>query len=226
MASTSISEPVVVLYKSSACTHCRNLTNIWDDVTAALKSIYPKLRFYVLTSNDNTGKFDENVAPKYLIRYGKWFPMILLVPGKVWDAAMSNLGPKNPIEIKEGVQVINAAWDKDDLKYIQKYDIRKPAEFTKWLKDSLENEEFKRIQASGPTQPSGPVVPTTSTPSAPIQPLLSGIVRPSNSNNSYVAAGANEVRSGQAGLFGGADRNAAMEPGGDICSMRIISRPR
>jgi len=214
MASTSISEPVVVLYKSSACTHCRNLTNIWDDVTSSLKSVYPKLRFYVLTAHDNTGKFDENVAPKYLIKYGKWFPMIILVPGKVWDAAMGNLGPKNPIEIKEGVQIMNAAWDKDDLKYIQKYDIRKPAEFSKWLKDSLENEDFKRVQAAGPAAPpAGPVVPTSSTPSAPIQPLLSGIMRPTNSHNSYVAAGNTE-------------RNTAMEPGGDICSMRIISRPR
>jgi hypothetical protein len=207
----SISEPVVVLYKSSACGHCRNLTNIWDDVTAALKSVNPKLRFYVLTSNDNTGKFDENAAPKSLIKYGKWFPMILLVPGKVWDAAMANLGPKNPIEIKEGVQIMNGVWDKNDLKYAQNYDIRKPAEFSRWLKDSLENEEFKRIQASGPTV--GSIVPTTSTPSAPIQPLLSGLVRPSNSNNNYVAAGNSE-------------RNISMEPGGDICSMRIISRPR
>ena len=213
MASTSITEPVVVLYKSSVCAHCRNLTNIWDDVTTALKSVHPKLRFYVLTSNDNTGKFDENVAPKSLIRYAKWFPMILLVPGKVWDAAMANLGPKNPIEIKEGVQIMNAIWDKEDLKYIQKYDIRKPAEFSKWLKDSLDNDEFKRVQLSGPSQNVGPVVPTTSSPSAPIQPLLSGIVRPSNSNNSYVAAG-------------NSDRNNAMDPGSDICSMRIISRPR
>jgi hypothetical protein len=213
MASTSISEPVVVLYKSNGCTHCKNLMNIWGDVTAALKSVHPKLRFFVLTSEDNTGKFDENVAPKSLIKYGKWFPMIFLVPGKVWDAAMSNLGPKNPIEIKEGVQVMNAAWDKDDIKYIQKYNISKPEEFTRWLKDSLENEEFKRVQASGPTPPSGIVVPTTSTPSAPIQPLLSSIVRPANSHNSYVAAGST-------------DRSISMEPGDDICSMRIISRPR
>jgi len=215
MASTSISEPVVVLYKSNGCTHCRNLTNIWDDVTSALKSVYPKIRFYVLTSNDNTGKFDENVAPKNLIKYAKWFPMILLVPGKVWDAAMANLGPKNSIEIKEGVQMVNAVWDKDELKYVQKYDIRKPQEFARWLKDAIENDEFKRVQASGPTPgPVGPVVPTTSTPSAPIQPLLSGIVRPSNSHNNYVAAG-------------GTERNLSMEPvGGDVCSMRIISRPR
>ena len=140
--------------------------------------------------------------------------MILLVPGKVWDAAMANLGPKNPVEIKEGVQIMNAVWDKEDLKYMQKYDIRKPAEFSKWLKASLENEEFKKVQEKGPTQASGPVVPTVQTPSAPIQPLMSGIVRPANSYSSYVAAGE------------GGSVLDPMQPGGDICSMRIISRPR
>jgi len=212
MASTSVSEPVLVLYKSSSCVHCRNLTNIWDDVTASLKSVYPKLRFYVLTSNSPNGKFDENTNPKSLIRYGKWFPMILLVPGKVWDLAMANLGPKNPIEIKDGVQIMNATWDKEEIKYVQKYDIRKPAEFAKWLEEAMGNEDFKRVQLNGPTKNTGPVVPTTNHPSAPIQPLLSSIVRPTNSNNNYVSAGIPE-------------RNNH-EVMGDVCSMRIISRPR
>ena len=127
--SSSIPEPTIVLYKSSVCRHCQSLTNIWDSVTAALKGVHPKIRFYTLTAKDNTGKFDENIAPKDLIRYGKWYPMILLVPGKTWDAAMANLGPKNPIEIKDGVQIMNAAWDKDELKYVQKYDIRKVDDF-------------------------------------------------------------------------------------------------
>ena len=82
-------EPTVVLYKSNICRHCTALSSIWDtppnkdedSVVTALKKVYPKLRFYILTAKDNTGKFDENVAPKDLIRYGKWYPMILLIPG-------------------------------------------------------------------------------------------------------------------------------------------------
>lgn len=223
MASTSLiaPEPTVVLYKSSMCRHCTALSNIWetapskdeDSVTSALKKVYPKLRFYVLTAKDNTGKFDENTAPKDLIRYGKWYPMILLVPGKTWDAAMSKLGPKNDVELVDGVQIMNGLWDKGELKYQQKYDIRKPAEFAKWLKDSLENEDFKRVQngASGST---GIVVPTIPTPSHPIQPLLTNIIRPSNTNTTYVAAG-------------NADKSHSVDaPSGDICSMRIISRPK
>jgi len=214
MASSSPPEPVVVLYKSSACRHCQNLTNIWDSVTLALKKVYPKLRFHVLSAKDNTGKFDENTAPKDLIRYGKWFPMILLVPGKIWDVAMANLGPKNPFEIKDGVQMLNASWDNGELKFVQKYDLRKVEDLVRWLQDSLENEDFKRVQFGN-----GLSVPITTTSSQPIQPLMNGIVRPTNSAVNYVAAGP--------------ERQTSMEPGtktpsdlGDVCSMRIISRPR
>jgi hypothetical protein len=221
MASSSLPEPTVVFYKSSACRHCTALSNIWDtaaskeedSVTGALKKVHPKLRFYVLTAKDNTGKFDENTAPKDLIRYGKWFPQVLLVPGKTWDAAMLKLGPKNDVELVDGVQIMNGFWDKGELKYQQKYDIRKPADFAKWLKDSFENEDFKRVQ-NGVAGSNGLVVPTGPAVGNPIQPLLTSIVRPSNTNTSYVAAG-------------NTDRPSVLEGNtGDICSMRIISRPR
>lgn len=209
-----VPEPVVVFYKSVSCSHCRNLTNIWPEVTTALKSVYPNLRFFVLTANDNSGKFDENIAPKNMIKFAKWFPMVILIPGKVWDLAMSNLGPKNNIEIKEGVQIMNAIWDKDEIKYSQKYDLRKPAAFKQWIKDSLDNEEFKRVQENGPSGPSGLVVPTTPSSSAPIQPpFLSNFVRPSNTNNNFVQTG-------------NLSRNPPNDSAGDICSMRIISRRR
>jgi len=218
MASTSTPEPILVLYKSSVCRHCTALSNIWDkplskdedSVMGALKKVYPKLRFYVLTSKDNTGKFDENTAPKDLIRYGKWYPMILLIPGRLWDTAMSKLGPKNDVELVEGVQIMNGMWDHGELRYTPKYDIRKPSAFAQWLREALDNEDFKKIQnGSSPSS----LVPTIQTPSQPIQPLLTNIILPGNTNMSYVAAGPT-------------DRNSAMEPGTDICSMRIISRPR
>lgn len=213
MSSSSNPEPVVVLFKSNGCRHCQSLWNIWDNVTAALKVVYPKLRFYVLTAKDNRGGFDENTAPKDLARYGKWFPMILLVPGHTWDSAMANLGIKNPVEIKDGVQIMNAVWKGSDLTYEQKYDIRKPEDFAKWLKDSLENKDFKRVQNNENGAHSNSIVPVTNTPSTPIQPLLQGIIKPGNSDNSYAGSGS---------LL---DRHSVMEPGGDICSMRIISRP-
>lgn len=226
-STTQLPEPIVVFYKSSMCRHCNNLTAIWDKVQVSLKEVYPKLRFFVLLAKDNSGTFDENTAPKDIIRYGKWYPMILLIPGPTWDAAMANLGPKNPIEIKDGVQIMNATWDKGQLAYTQKYDIRKTEEFAKWLKDSLENEDFKRVQSGNvqsgaAAQQNKVVVPTqTQSPAQPIPPLLSGIMRPGNTNANYVGAGAGSTTKSE-----GSDRHSAMEPGGDICSMRIISRPR
>lgn len=229
MASSSVPEATVVLYKSSVCRHCTALSNIWDtppnkdedSVTTAIKKVYPNVRFYVLTAKDNTGKFDENTAPKDLLRYGKWYPMILLIPGRMWDAAMSKLGPKNDVQLVEGVQIMNGMWEAGELKYVQKYDIRKPAEFGRWIRDALENDDFKRIQNGSAqsaigSQPSVvvPTVHSASHPAQPIQPLLSNIVRPGNTHNSYVASG------------GSVDRQSSMEPGGDICSMRIISRPK
>jgi len=214
----SAPEPTVVLYKSSMCRHCTALSNIWDtapskddeSVTGALKKVYPKLRFYVLTAKDNTGRFDENTAPKDIVRYGKWYPMILLIPGKTWDAAMSKLGPKNDVELVDGVQIMNGFWDKGELKYQQKFDIRKSAEFAKWLKEALENEDFKRVQNGS----NGIVVPTIPAQSHPIQPLLTNIVRPANTNMSFIAAG-------------NTDKYPSVDSSGDnICSMRIISRPR
>jgi hypothetical protein len=232
MASSSVPEPTLVLYKSSMCRHCTALSNIWDtppskdedSVTSALKKVYPKLRFYVVTAKDNTGKFDENTVPKDLIRYGKWYPMILLIPGRLWDNAMAKLGPKNDVQLIEGVQIMNGMWDNNELKYTPKYDIRKPSEFSKWLREALDNDEFKKVQNGTATQTSSMLVPTIQTAgSQPIQPLLTNIVRPGNTSTSYVAAGST-------------DRHSAMEPGsksadsstalGDICSMRIISRPR
>lgn len=213
----SAQEPVVVLYKSSMCRHCTALANIWDSnkdgesVTAALKKVYPKLRLVTATAKDNSGKFDENTIPKDLIRFGKWFPMIILIPGPLWNNAMSKLGPKNDVQLVDGVQIMNGKWNGTSIEYVQKHDIRKPEEFAKWLKEALENENFKRVQNA--TQSSiVPTVPTGSTSSQPIQPLLSSIARPANTSTSYVVAGM-------------PDRHSSMEIG-DVCSMRIIPRPK
>lgn len=155
------SEPVVVFYKSNTCRHCASLLSIWDkppskdedSVITAMKKVYPKIRFFIVSSKDNSGKFDENTAPKDLIRYAKWFPMILLIPGKTWDLAMSKLGPKNDVQLTDGVQVLNGVWDKGELKYVYRYDIRKPSEFAKWLREALDNEDFKRVQNIATVQP-------------------------------------------------------------------------
>lgn len=213
----SVPEPVLVLYKSSMCRHCATLSSIWDttpnknedSVTAVVKKIYPKMRFNITTSKDNTGRFDENITPKDLIRYGKWYPMVLLIPGRLWDAAMSKLGPKNDVKLIEGVQIMNGAWEGNDLKYVSKYDIRKPANFGEWIREAMNNEDFKKAQNG---EGSDIAVPTIQhIPSQSIRPIFTDIVRPGNAITSHTSTGS---------------INHGLYPHGDVCSMRIISRPR
>ena len=210
----SIQEPIVVLYKSKMCRHCTSLANIWetnadgDSVTSVLKKVNPKLRFATVTANDNTGKFDENTYPKDLSRFSKWFPMVLLIPGPLWNQAMSKLGPKNDVKFFDGVQILNGNWHGETFDYVQKYDIRKPGDFGDWLRESMNNDNFKRVQNGTASS----IVPTIQTPSQPIQPILSNISKPANTATTYAGAGSS-------------DRHSSMEPG-DVCSMRIISRPR
>lgn len=196
------SEPVIVLYKSSACSHCLTLSGIWDtppskdedSITGAIKKAYPKIRFHVLTVKDNSGRFDENLAPKDLIRYAVWFPMILLIPGKTWDLAMSKLGPNNDVKLLDGVQVMNGIWVDGELKAKSgpKYNTRKPSDFVQWIKDSLLNKDFDRIQnGEAPKQPM--IVPMK-----PIRPLLGSIVKPITQENKI----------------------------DDVCQMRIVTRPK
>jgi len=223
------SEPVVVLYKSNMCRHCTSLTNIWgfndikdndDTVTAHLRKVHPKIRTHVVTANNNSGKFDENIAPKDLKRYGKWFPMILLVPGKLWDSAMSKLGPKNDVQLIDGVQIMNGILVNDSPDYVQKYDIRKPAEFARWLRDSMDNPDFKRIQYGLDTNSIVPTIQSQSTKSIP--PLLTSIIKPINTSSSYAMTGESHIATD-------ANNKTALHNNfgisGDICSMRIISRP-
>lgn len=199
------SEPVLIFFKSEQCTHCNNLSKMWKDVEPVLKGVYPKLRISTITAKDNTGTFDSSKVPKDLLRYAGWFPMILLVPGNVWDAAMSNLGPKNPIIIKDGVQIMNGKFAGDKLTYAQKYDIRKPDKFGAWLKEALADKDFIRVQNSTLSN-----IPTVDVPSRSIQPLLTPIANPSNASSSYSSH----------------SRSHDLMGSGDICGMRIISRPR
>lgn len=211
-----VSEPIVVLYKSSMCRHCQSLSNIWDkppsvneeSVTSTLRKIYPKLRFYEVTAQDNSGKFDENMIPKDLIRYGRWFPMILLIPGKLWDNAMLKLGPNNDVKLVDGVQIMNGLWKNNVLDYVQKYDIRKASEFGKWLKEGLENPDYVRVVNTLEAQEAQQKT---------IQPLVSTIVKPINSSSNYIAAGSAEKLSSLGSNFD-------LGPNFDVCTMRLISR--
>jgi len=148
---------VIILYKSKpgTCKHCVEVTNIWDNpppksidglsISAALKKVNPKVRFVTVTANDNQGHFDENLTPKDLIRYGVRFPQIILIPGKLWDEAMNNLGSNNNVKLVDGVKVMNYKMSSNEkLIYDGQYNIKVPSDYEKWYRSCIE-EETKEI---------------------------------------------------------------------------------
>lgn len=141
-----MSEPIVVFYKSNECSHCTALTNIWSQVQTEIRKVKPNIRFFTLTAKDMGGAFDEKIAPKDMIRYSRWFPMILLIPGKLWDMAMNNISSKEQtIQLTEGVQIMNGKMEKGQIQYEGKYNIRQPSEFKRWIEDSFKNPDFERV---------------------------------------------------------------------------------
>lgn len=193
-------EPVVVLYKSDQCGHCIALSKIWDtptvgtdSVVTEIRKVYPKMRFVTVTAANNGGAFDENVYPKSLVKYARWFPMVILVPGSLWNAAMSKLGPKNDVDLTQGVQIMNGRWETDKdgkttLKSEGKYSPKKSSEFGRWIKDAMEVQEFKNEQSKR----------------GPIHSLIS---------NNFKLPISQPVSQRQS------------KKSGDVCSMRVISRP-
>jgi hypothetical protein len=147
------SSPVVVYYKSQTCRFCTQLDAKWgketdvdnSTVLGAMKQVCPKLRTFVISSNDSNGTFDENAVPSDMRRWAKWFPMILLVPGRIWDNAMLTLGPGNPASVIDGVQILNGMKGTNgEIIYQSTYDGQTPEGIAKWLTDALNDEEFKR----------------------------------------------------------------------------------
>lgn len=142
----SLSEPVIVFYKSKNCGFCTDVSNIWDNsssnselsITASLRKVNPNVRFFIVNAIDRTGNFDENLAPKDLIRYAKIrFPQIILIPGPLWDTAMANLGPNNNIKLIENVKVMNFKIVNEKLEYEEKYDLLVPSDYERWFNDCM-----------------------------------------------------------------------------------------
>ena len=146
-------DPVVVLYKSVGCVWCERLWKMWDSVVESMKK-EGNIRIFVATASDRSGRVDPTVIPSGIMAYGSWYPMILLVPGKIWNVAIANLG-KNEIELKAGIQIMNTEKDAsgnfklDENGKIQnfpRYNSMSPEGYSLWLRDALKTDDFKMVQ--------------------------------------------------------------------------------
>ena len=144
----TLHEPVVVVHNSMTSRYSNDLMKQWDQILSELKQVYPRLRTHIVTTKYCWDKFDPNIVPADLSRYQQWTPMLILIPGIIWDNAMANLAPNNPVSISDGVQIWNGVWVKDQLRFESRYDYRSSKDYTKWLKLALDQEDFRRVQNS------------------------------------------------------------------------------
>lgn len=199
-----MAEPVLVFYRSAVCGPCRRLSGVWDSVKEEIKKKYPNVRHYTVTAQNNTGKFDPNVAPADLINLSSWFPMLLLIPGALWNEAMDNLGPKNPIKIRKGVHILNGKFDKERVVQdtSSNYNPSKASDMIEWIGTVLEDPEFQNdvVEEATPIQPLINNMPTRKI--APVLPQSMLTNTSSQKTSSQKMSNQNT----------------------DICSLRLISR--
>lgn len=104
-----------------------------------MKVLYPTLRFFELTWNYHDFRigFDENYAPTSLCNYTSLPICVFLVPGETWNNAINQLGPNNPIEIRDSVQILNGAWNGNKLIFTYEYNMMNVDECSKWLDKAI-----------------------------------------------------------------------------------------
>lgn len=137
-----MTDPVLLILLSSSCHWCDYLLKNWDATINALLAVNPNLRFPIPTEKTIQYKYPpiilehnqlDPIYPKDLVNYHiLWAPMIMVVPGQVWDECMKNKNKK-----LERVDIMNSQIVNKKIEYIQKWDIRKPESFTSWLSDVL-----------------------------------------------------------------------------------------
>jgi hypothetical protein len=148
VASRKPSDPVLVMYRETRCSTCKSMEPIWEtDLKPAILKEYPQLRVVTIVSENWLGKFDESIYPKQLKEYARWFPMVLLIPGPVWDQAIQTMNSETPSDLKIGVQIMNAVRD-PDIKHASRYNITQISDYLKWIKEALDQPDFKRAQNS------------------------------------------------------------------------------
>lgn len=140
---------VVILLTSNGCRPSIHLMKRWDEITAELKTVDPKIK---IISVHNVGlgfkfKLNPYIYPVDLKSYAQWTPMMISVPGELWNLALAHtyLGPRNPILLQEGVQILNGVQPPKLLRNIT-FDRRyNQTEIKRWFQDALQDQEFIRI---------------------------------------------------------------------------------
>lgn len=148
------SDPVLLFYGTESCPHCVKLAQIWGEVATGPHTVkklvnkaFPNVRVQNIIIKSN---MDESKYPAGLKQFVRWVPMIMLIPGRLWDQAMSNLNSVPPVSLIEGTQVMNAIWKNGSLERVNEFDQTKADSIVAWVKRALADPNFIKVQSGTP----------------------------------------------------------------------------
>jgi hypothetical protein len=103
--------------------------------------------FVKCSSNDLDMKSQINttILKKYNL-YLSWDPVLILIPGPLWNYMMANPNADLSVETINKIQVYNAMIIPNGIQIITKYDKYQPDNIILWFEDCINDEEFMKAQ--------------------------------------------------------------------------------
>jgi len=97
---------IFVYVKAIGCSACNTFDTKWNDIKTTIKRKYPYIVIEEIV-NELGKPFDEKKYPKDLNRIIKAYPSFIVVDGKLWRAAHTNLTKSNPIVFNDKIKLLN-----------------------------------------------------------------------------------------------------------------------
>lgn len=185
MSASSSSDPVFILIKAKNCGACIGLDRVWKNCEDTIRKNFPRLRLVIITLSSMQEPINEKLYPSKLKYIRSWFPMMVLIPGPVWDHAMSNLGVNNPVDVTQGIQIMNGEYDRNAgrTNQVAKYpNFKDPAVISAWLKEASSNREFLSIQNNYRQGLKSAIKPT-------VQPVTNAVQQTASTSGRSTASG-------------------------------------
>lgn len=157
-----MASPTLVLIKANGCPACTTLAPVWDECVRQMKEIIPSLNIVVINKPGIRAPIDANSYPGILSVFD-WFPATLLVPGNVWENAMTKLG-SGIMEPLPGSQILNGHWTtgttvQQHVGRDIKYHFTKPVDYKRWIMAAVSSEDYKRASTTAiTTLPTLPII--------------------------------------------------------------------
>jgi hypothetical protein len=196
------SQPVFILLTAKGCGHCTKLYEIWPSIKSKIEGLPNKITIVEIRQEGTQANINPSIYPKDLETYRKWFPMILLVNGSVWNKAMSNLGVNN--DVKLNAAIMNGKMGEKGPEFKSQYGKIDPDSVAKFITETLSSNGWsaadKKLPVSIPTiQPTNKTLINTGNGASVNNTITNNIP---TKVNTYIPTGVSN----------------------NVCSMKIMSR--